>query len=276
MFWQETLKITCIIYVHVDIKKQFRKRVLNRRFEVFIEVIMNISVLRDVTQKVAGSWDEILAPALKKSSLLLQQEQHVPPKRLWIYPKLHLVILRWGLSSFYVAVLFHPAFRLLCVYQYQFMLPFEWYSQDKRFLFVLTVCVDFIDQFLQCISVEGLTHEAQDLLHHIGRDASWLLAIKSVECLFQHCNKNIEQYVPILWITILGYPKTTVYLLLLLLLLFYYYYTKSSSILAWLICRNSRETKSFTSNNTNASKNKFNQQLITESSPNLHTSRSPT
>jgi len=49
---------------------------------VFIEVIMNISVLRDVTQKFAGSWDEILAPALKKSSLLLQQEQHVPPKRL--------------------------------------------------------------------------------------------------------------------------------------------------------------------------------------------------
>jgi len=55
---------------------------------------MNIAVLRDVMQKFAESWDKILASTLKRSSLLLQQEQHVLLQRLWIYPKLHLIILR--------------------------------------------------------------------------------------------------------------------------------------------------------------------------------------
>jgi len=215
-FFQETLEIACIIYVQVDIKQQFRKRVLNRIFDVFREVIMDIDALRDVTQKFADFWYEILAPTLKRSSVLFRQEQHVPPQHLWIYPKLHLVTLRWGSSYWKCSFIQHLG------YQYQFMLPFEWNSKDKRVLSVLTVCVDLIDQFLQCISVEGLTHEAQDLLHHISWDASWLLAIKSVECLFQHCNKNTEQYMHILWISILVYCKTTVDSLLLLYNVFFH------------------------------------------------------
>ena len=95
LFWQETFKITCITYVQVGTKQQFRKRVVIKRFDVFVEVITNIAVLRDMAHKFADSWDEILVPTLKKSSLLLQQEQHVPPKRLWIYSELRSVILIW-------------------------------------------------------------------------------------------------------------------------------------------------------------------------------------
>ena len=81
-FYQETLEIICVIYIQVGIKRQFRKMVLNRRFDVFREVIMNIAVLRDVTQKFADFRFEILAPTLKRSSVLLRQDQHVPPQRL--------------------------------------------------------------------------------------------------------------------------------------------------------------------------------------------------
>ena len=43
---------------------------------------MNIAVLRDVTQEFADFWYEILVPTLKRSSVLLGQEQHVPLQRL--------------------------------------------------------------------------------------------------------------------------------------------------------------------------------------------------
>jgi hypothetical protein len=43
---------------------------------------MNVAVLRDVTQKFAESLDKIFGFTLKRSSLLLRQEQHVLPQRL--------------------------------------------------------------------------------------------------------------------------------------------------------------------------------------------------
>ena len=47
----------------------------------------------------------------------------------------------------------------------------------------LTVSVDFLDQFVQNLFVERLTHQSEDVGHHIGGDAATLFPVEAVKCL---------------------------------------------------------------------------------------------
>ena len=47
----------------------------------------------------------------------------------------------------------------------------------------LTVGVDFFDQFVENLFVERLTHQSEDVGHHVGGDAATLLPVEAVKCL---------------------------------------------------------------------------------------------
>lgn len=46
---------------------------------------------------------------------------------------------------------------------------------------MLTVGIYFLDQLLQDLLVEGLTHESQDVRHHVAGDAARLLVVEAFE-----------------------------------------------------------------------------------------------
>lgn len=46
---------------------------------------------------------------------------------------------------------------------------------------MLTVGIHFLDQLLQDLLVEGLTHETQDVGHHVAGDAAGFLVVKALE-----------------------------------------------------------------------------------------------
>lgn len=52
----------------------------------------------------------------------------------------------------------------------------------------LTVGIDFLDELVEDLLVEGLTHESEDVGDHVGGDATALLPVEAVESLAEHCN----------------------------------------------------------------------------------------
>jgi len=50
------------------------------------------------------------------------------------------------------------------------------------------VSVDFIDELIENLLVEGLSHQSENIGHHVGGDAAALLPVEAVEGLAQHSN----------------------------------------------------------------------------------------